>query len=47
MENYAENVQQMLVPDSFLILVNNRKQPLHAITPFENMAFRKRTIKKT
>ena len=27
MENHAENVHQKLVPDSFLILVNNPKQP--------------------
>ena len=27
--NYAENVYQNLIPDSFLIFVNNPKQPLH------------------
>ena len=30
MENHAENVQQKVIPDPFLILVNNPKQPLHA-----------------
>ena len=29
-KNYTENVQQKLVPDVFIILVNNLKQPLHA-----------------
>ena len=31
MENHAENMYQMLVPDPFF-LVNNPKQPLHART---------------
>ena len=30
-KNLAESVHQKLVPDLFLILVNNPKQPLHAI----------------
>ena len=30
MENHVENVHQKPVPDPFLILVNNRKQPLDA-----------------
>ena len=30
-ENNAENMQQKLVPGLFIILVNNPKQPLHAI----------------
>ena len=30
MEKHEENVHQKLVPDPFLILVNNPKQPLHA-----------------
>ena len=29
-EKYAKNVQQKLVPDPFIILVNNPKQPLYA-----------------
>ena len=28
-KNHAENVQEKLVPDLFIILVNNPKQPLH------------------
>ena len=35
MKNHAENVHQKLVPDPFLILVNNPKQPLHARNHFE------------
>ena len=31
MENHAKIVHQKLVPDPFLVLVNNPKQPLHAI----------------
>ena len=30
----AENVHQKPVPDSFFILVNNPRQPLHAINSF-------------
>ena len=39
MENHAENVHQKIIPDSFLILVNNSKQPLHAGNDFENKKF--------
>ena len=39
MENHAENVHQKLVPDPFLILVNNPKQPLHARNAFKNKNF--------
>ena len=46
MENHAENVHQKLVPDPFLILVNDPKQPLHAINYFKNKIFWKRIIKK-
>ena len=35
-KNPVENVHQKLVPDSFLILVNNPKQPLHATNSFKN-----------
>ena len=35
-ENHAENVQQKLVPDLFIILVNNPKQPLHARNYFKS-----------
>ena len=34
-KNYAENMQQKLVPDLFIILVNNPKQPLHARNYFK------------
>ena len=30
MENYAENVQQKLVLEPFLILINSTKQSMHA-----------------
>ena len=36
MENHAEIVHQKLVPDPFLVLVNNPKQPLHAINSFKS-----------
>ena len=45
-ENHAENVHQKLVPNPFLILVNNPKQPLHAVNSFKNKIFWKRIIKK-
>ena len=45
MENHVENVQQKLVPDSFLILVNNPKQPLDAKNYFKNKIFSKMIIK--
>ena len=34
-KNHAEDLHHKLVPDSFLILVNNWKQPLHARNPFK------------
>ena len=34
-KSHAENVHQKLVPDPFLILVNNPKQPLHARNSFK------------
>ena len=43
---HAENVHQKLVPDPFLILVNNPKQPLHVRHSFKNKRFWKRIIKK-
>ena len=36
LENHSENVYQKLVPDSFLVWVNNSKQPLHARNSFRN-----------
>ena len=38
-ENHAENVDQKLDPDLFLILLNNPKQPLHARNTFKNEIF--------
>ena len=38
-KNHEENVQQKLVPELFIILVNNPKQPLHARNSFENKIF--------
>ena len=35
-KNHAKNVYQKLVPDPFLILLLNLKQPLHAINSFKN-----------
>ena len=34
MQKSSENVQQKLAPDLFFILINNSKQPLHAINYF-------------
>ena len=45
-KNHAENVQQKLAPDPFLILLNNQKQPLHTRNHFKNKIFWKRIIKK-
>ena len=36
---FAENVHRKLVPESFLNLVNNPKQPLHARNSFKNKIF--------
>ena len=38
-KNHAENVQQKLVSDPFLILVNNQKQPFHTRNSFKNKIF--------
>ena len=35
-KSHAENVHQTPVPDPFLILVNNPKQPLHTRNSFKN-----------
>ena len=45
-KNHAENVEQKLAPDPFLILPNNPKQTLHAGKSFENKKFWKMIIKK-
>ena len=39
MKIHAENVHQRLVPDPFLILLKNPKQPLHARNSFKNETF--------
>ena len=38
-KNHAENAHQNLVPDPFLILVNNPKQQLHARNSVKNKIF--------
>ena len=38
-ENNTENVKEKLVPDPFIILVNNRKQLLHARNYFKSKIF--------
>ena len=45
-EKSCRNVQQKLVPDLFIILVSNPKQPLHAWNYFKSRIFWKRIIKK-
>ena len=42
----CKNVHQKLVPDLFLVLVNNSKQPLHARNYFKNKIVGIRIIKK-
>ena len=41
-KNHAEKLHQKLVPDLFLILINNQEHPLHARNSFNN----KRIIKR-
>ena len=43
---YGKNHAEKLVPDSFLILVNNTKQPLHARNSFQKKIILKRIIEK-
>ena len=38
-KNHTENMQQKLVPDLFIILVNNPKQPLHPRNYFKSKIF--------
>ena len=45
-KNHAENVHQKLVPNPFLILLNNPKHPFGARNSFKNKVFSKRIIKK-
>ena len=44
-KNYAENINQKVVPEPFFVLVNNPKQPLHAWNSFKNNIFWKGIIK--
>ena len=46
-KSHAKNVHQKLAPDRFLILLNNRKQPLHEQKYLKIKVFWKRIIKKT
>ena len=46
MKNHKENVHQKLVPDPFLIFVNNPKQLLHARNYFENKEYYQKALKK-
>ena len=39
MKNHAEIMHQKLVPDPFLILVNDPTQPLHVRNSFKNKIF--------
>ena len=39
-------MQEKLVPDLYIILVINPKQPLHAGNSLKNKTFRKKIIKK-
>ena len=45
MEKYGENVHQNLAPDSFLILLNNPKEPFHSKISFKNKIFWKKSSK--
>ena len=38
-KNHAENVNRKLLPEPFLILVDNPKQSLHARNSFKNKIF--------
>ena len=44
-ENNAENVHQKLVLNPYFVLVNNRKQPLHARNSFKDKILWKRILK--
>ena len=45
MEMPCWNVHQKLVPDPFLVLVNNPKQPLHARNPLKIIYFERKLSK--
>ena len=44
-KNYWENVHQKFIPDPFLILLNNTKQPLHIRNSFTNQIFERELSK--
>ena len=44
-KNHAENHEQKLVSDLFLIVVDNQKQPLYVRNSFENKIFWKDILK--
>ena len=46
LKNHAKNEYRKLVPDPFLILVNNSKQPLHPISSFK-IAYFERVLSKS
>ena len=46
MQKKVENVHQKLIPDPFLILINNPKQASHVGNSFTNQIFGKIIIKK-
>ena len=46
MEKSSRKYAPKLAPDPFLILLNNPKQPLHAINYFKNKIFWKTIVKK-
>ena len=45
LKNHAKNEYRKLVPDPFLILVNNSKQPLHVRNSLKIRPFEKRLSK--
>ena len=45
-KNHVENMHQRLVPDTFLIMINNPKQLSHPRNSFKNTILWKRIIKK-
>ena len=46
MENHAEMVHQKIVPDSFLVLVINLKQPLYVRNVFKKIRYFERGLSK-
>ena len=46
MENHAERVHQKIVPDSFLVLVINLKEPLYVRIFFKKIRYFERRLSK-